>query len=92
MKHNRMQCKDIPDDVVIQAILNTPTVSRSSSWRMWREVHAQFEALMPDVPVPLFLAKVDKMRAVHACIHRPYTKAQCRGDVHLSAECGPGRC
>ena len=92
MKYGRMQCKDIPDDVVIQAVENVTDKTPNCSWRMLDDVQAQFEALMPGVPAPLLLAKIDKMRAVHACIHTPYRKGQCRGDVHLATECGEEWC
>jgi hypothetical protein len=40
----------------------------------------------------LFYAKVDRMQLraqprIHACVHTPYRKGQCRGDVHLAEEC-----
>lgn len=82
-----MQCKDIPDELVIQAVVSTIDKSPACSWRNWWDVLEQFDRLMPDVPRPLFYAKVDKMRAVHACVHTPYGKGQCRGDVHLASEC-----
>lgn len=87
MKRGRMQCKDIPDELVVQAVVNTVEKSRYRSWRTWWDVLDQFDLLMPGVPRPLFYAKVDKMREVHACVHTPYRKGQCRGDVHLAAEC-----
>ena len=88
MKRGRMQCKDIPNELVIRAVVNTRDKSAFGSWRMWSDVLAEFEALMPGVPEALFFAKVDRMAAtVHACVHRPYSKGQCRGDVHLAIEC-----
>lgn len=87
VKRGRMQCKDIPNELVIRAVLNTRDKTANCSWRMWHDVLVQFDLLMPDVPRPLFYAKVDKMREVHACVHSPYNKGQCRGDVHLAIEC-----
>lgn len=92
MKHGRMQCKDIPNELVIQAITNTTEKSQACSWRMWWDVLEQFDLLMPGVPRPLFYAKVDRMQDVHACVHQPYRKGQCRGDVHLASECTERNC
>jgi hypothetical protein len=91
MKRGRMQCKDIPDELVIQAVVNT-TEKGPGSWRRWDDVWPQFERLLPGVPGPLFYAKVDRMQLraqprIHACVHTPYRKGQCRGDVHLAEEC-----
>lgn len=89
MKRGRMQCKDIPNEAVLQAIANTP-IDIGHCWRNWNEVLPQFQALMPEVPGALFYAKVDRMAMagfLHACVHRPYGDAQCRGDVHLVEEC-----
>jgi hypothetical protein len=90
MKRGRMQCKDIPEELVIEAIANT--VEGARMWRLWEDILPQFELLMPGVPRPLLYAKVDRMQLraqprVHACVHTPYRKAQCRGDVHLAEEC-----
>ncbi len=85
MKRGQMQCKDIPDELVIQAIVETP-----GYWRRWSEVWPRFESLMPGVPETLFFAKVDRLTykdLVHACVHTPYRKGQCRGDLHLPDEC-----
>lgn len=85
-----MQCKDIPNDLVIQAIANTAREARGGSWRMWWDVLPAFDRLMPDVPRGLLFAKIDRMAGaglVHACVHRPYNGDQCRGDVHLPSEC-----
>lgn len=88
MKRGRMQCKDIPNELVIQAVANTAAKSAACSWRNWWDVLEQFDLLMPGVPRPLFYAKVAKMhREVHACVHTPYKDGQCRGDVHLASEC-----
>lgn len=90
MKRGRLQCKDIPNDVVIQAIAATEEKSTYGSWRVWPNVLARFDLLMPDVPRPLLFAKVDRMVGagqVHACVHRPYNGSQCRGDIHLPEEC-----
>lgn len=60
MKRGRMQCKDIPNDVVIQSVADTPAEGHGS-WRMWDDVLPRFERLMPGVPEPLIYAKFDKL-------------------------------
>jgi hypothetical protein len=78
-----MQCKDIPDDLVVRAIAITP-----GYWRMWSQVWPRFDGLMPDVPYNVFVAKVRRLSQrglVHACVHDG--KRQCRGDLHLPEEC-----
>jgi len=88
VKRGRMQCKDVPNEAVLQAIINT--AASGHCWRSWDEVLWHFDALMPGVPQALLLAKVDRMAKaglVHACVHRPYGDGQCRGDVHLPEEC-----
>lgn len=86
MKYGRLQCKDIPPEIVVRAIEATPGPG-TSRWRVWGDVLGQFDRLMPGVPVPLVYAKVHKMREVHACVHRRYNRPQCRGNVHLAVEC-----
>lgn len=79
------QCKDIPDDTVIRAIEQTP-----GYWRNWDQVWPTFEALMPDVPRNLFVAKVRRLSdrgLLHACVHNGGSNDQCRGDIHLPDEC-----
>lgn len=76
-----MQCKDIPDELVIQAITETP-----GYWRRWSEVWPRFEALMPGVPFKVFVRKVGAMDPrVHACCTDK--RGTCRGDIHLAEEC-----
>lgn len=85
MKNGRLQRKDIPDEIIVQAIAATAPVG---GWRMWSDVLHQFDQLMPGVPAAVVYAKVDRMRnVVHACVHRSYSGTQCRGDVHLAREC-----
>lgn len=98
MKRDRLQCKDIPDELVIQAILEAEIPQWSYDhhvegwkptpdyWRNWDWVLPVFNRLMPEVPENLFYAKVDSLDRrgiVHACVHRPYSKGQCRGDLHI---------
>jgi hypothetical protein len=85
VKRGRMQCKDIPDELIIRAIASTP-----GYWRSWLDVQARFDALMPAVPFTLFVAKVGSMEhrgTVHACVHRAYSGGQCAGRLHLPGEC-----
>ncbi len=78
-----MQCKDIPDGTVIEAVEATP-----GYWRTWTAVWPLFEELMPNVPYNVFVAKVRRLNQrglLHACVHDG--KEQCRGDIHLPNEC-----
>lgn len=101
MKRGRLQCKDIPDELVIEAIEKaTPPHWWSPAlygpwtrhtWRNWDRVLLVFNELMPGVPEVLFYAKVDRLDErgkVCACVHRPYRKGQCRGDLHIPKEEG----
>ena len=85
----RMQCKDIPDAVLLDAIRRSPGTS-SQNWRMRWDVQAELEVVVGPVPENLFLAKMRRLLArglVGGC------DCGCRGDYHLPEECGdPGRC
>lgn len=79
----KVQCKDIPDEMVINSIKATP-----GYWRNWDAVWKSFEDFMPEVPINVFVAKMrklDERGLVHACVHPG--KVQCRGDIHLPDEC-----
>jgi hypothetical protein len=78
-----MQCKDVPDELVLRAVQSTP-----GYWRTWLAVWPSFEELMPEVPYNVFVAKVRRLNQrgmLHACVHSG--KTQCRGDIHLPEEC-----
>jgi len=80
----RMQCKDIPDAVLLDAIRRTPGTS-SANWRMRWDVQAEVEVAVGLVPENLFLAKMRRLLArglVGGC------DCGCRGDYHLPEECG----
>lgn len=86
----RMQCKDIPDAVLCDAVRRTPLPPGSGSvpWRMSWDVHAALEEVTGPVPYRLFLAKVRKLFAkglMGGC------DCGCRGDYHLTEECGGDR-
>ncbi|MGW0562881.1 hypothetical protein ACWDZ4_20235 [Streptomyces sp. NPDC003016] len=90
----RMQCKDIPDDALCEAVRSTPARHPSPDtvpWRMSWDVQAALEATMGPVPERLFLAKVRKLFAkglLGGC------DCGCRGDYHLIEECdgNPYKC
>ncbi|MFF4552695.1 hypothetical protein [Streptomyces sp. NPDC001422] len=85
----RMQCKDIPDDVLIGAIRRTKPVT-SGGWRMLGHVSDELAATIGWVPRNLLLAKLRKVcdkGQVGGC------PCGCRGDFHLPDECAdPGCC
>jgi hypothetical protein len=83
----RMQCKDIPDAAVCDAIRDTPGTGEPAAapWRMRWDVQAALEATTGPIPERLFLAKMRRMVAkglVGGC------DCGCRGDYHLTEECG----
>lgn len=83
----RMQCKDIPDAAVCEAIRQTPGTGApmAAPWRMRWEVQAALEACIGPIPEKLFLAKIRRLVAkglVGGC------DCGCRGDYHLIEECG----
>ncbi|WP_330335636.1 hypothetical protein OHS33_39045 (plasmid) [Streptomyces sp. NBC_00536] len=84
----RMQCKDIPDDTLRDAVRRTPqrwplrpgTVPTRMSW----DVHAELETVTGPIPDKLFLAKIRRLFAkgiLGGC------DCGCRGDFHLIEEC-----
>lgn len=84
-----MQCKDLPDEVFVNAVRCTPGVS-VSDWRMAWDVQDTLEALVGPVPRNLFFAKARRLVArglIGGC------PCGCRGDFHLPEECiTPDRC
>ncbi|MFD7763626.1 hypothetical protein [Streptomyces microflavus] len=87
----RMQCKDIPDEALCDAVRLTPppwpTASNAAPWRMAWDVQATLETAIGPVPYKLFLAKVRRLFAkglLGGC------DCGCRGDYHLTEECGRG--
>jgi hypothetical protein len=86
----RMQCKDIPDQVVIGAIRRTAPVTETGGWRVLWHVHAELEETIGPVPRNLLMAKLRKLVGsgrVGGCA------CGCRGDFHLPGDCDmPGCC
>lgn len=87
----RMQCKDIPDEALCDAVLRSPQHWPLSPgavrWRMAWDVQAALETVIGPVPDRLFLAKVRKLFAkglLGGC------DCGCRGDYHLIEECRNG--
>ncbi|MEU6632883.1 hypothetical protein ABZ905_32055 [Streptomyces parvus] len=85
----RMQCKDIPDAALCEAVRLTPApppaTGNPAPWRMAWDVHATLEKTTGPVPDRLFLAKVRRLFAkglLGGC------DCGCRGDYHLTEECG----
>jgi hypothetical protein len=79
----RMQCKDIPDGVFLDAVRRTQGTS-SGNWRMRWNVQDALEEVIGPVPENLFLAKVRRLFAkglLGGC------DCGCRGDYHLPEEC-----
>ncbi|WP_069752904.1 hypothetical protein [Streptomyces sp. EN16] len=83
-----MQCKDIPDEVFVDAVRRTP--SNSSAWRTRWDVHAELENVVGPVPDNLFMAKARRLvdrGLIGGC------PCGCRGDFHPADEClSPGYC
>lgn len=80
----RMQCKDIPDEAVLNAVRIQGDPGR---WRMSWEVQAALEVAVGPVPDNLFRAKIRSLfrrRILGGC------DCGCRGDFHLVAECQGG--
>ena len=79
-----MQCKDIADEVFVEAVRRTPGTS-VANWRMSWDVQATLEAEVGAVPYNLFMAKVRKLIAAKKIGGCP---CGCRGDFHLPDDCG----
>lgn len=83
-----MQCKDIPDDVFLDAVRLTPGTS-ASNWRMRWDVQEHLEAALGPIPENLFLAKARRL------CHRGLLggcPCGCRGDYHLPEDCNAMNC
>ena len=79
----RMQCKDIPDEVFLDAVRRAPG-SKYCGWRNSWEVHAELEATIGPVPEKLLIAKARVLiarRLMGGC------GCGCRGDWHPAADC-----
>lgn len=93
-----MQCKDIPDGIVIEAIKATPGLAGVGvyldNWRSWTDVLENLNILTP-TPIPnrLFLAKISSMEErgiIDACCTR--TRNPCSMRIHLMEECRGESC
>lgn len=83
----RMQCKDIPDAVFLDAVRRTP--GTEVGWRNRWEVHATLEEAIGWIPENLLLAKARKLVAtgkLGGC------DCGCRGDWHPPDECTSAHC
>jgi hypothetical protein len=87
-----MQCKDIPDEVFLQAVRRTRSTRGDTDpggWRMRWDVHATLEAEMGPIPVKLLLAKASRLMDRGLLGGCP---CGCRGDYHLPEGCYPTCC
>lgn len=85
----RMQCKDIPDQVFLDAVARTPASDgtlQPESWRMRWNVHAELEETIGPVPENLLVAKARKLMAAGKLGGCP---CGCRGDYHLPCDQAP---
>jgi hypothetical protein len=73
-----MQCKDIPDDEFLQAVLRVPGTS-VIGWRMRWDVHAELETVLGPIPEKLLLAKARRLMDRGLLGGCP---CGCRGDYH----------
>ncbi|MER7761530.1 hypothetical protein [Streptomyces sp. NPDC097619] len=87
----RMQCKDIPDEILCDAVRHTappwPLQPGDARWRMSWDVHDALETVMGPIPERLFRAKIKRLFAkglLGGC------DCGCRGDFHLTEECKAG--
>jgi hypothetical protein len=84
----RMQCKDIPDDVFLDAVRRTPGYDGSTDGSVWRlrwKVQETLEVEVGLLPERLFLAKARRLGQrglLGGC-----TDCLCRGDYHIAADC-----
>lgn len=83
-----MQCKDIPDDVLVGAIRRTTPVT-ASGWRMLWHVRDELEATIGWVPRNLLMAKLRKVCSTGKVGGCP---CGCRGDFHLPEDCDDPSC
>jgi hypothetical protein len=85
----RMQCKDIPDQILIDVIRRTPPVASTTSWRMLWAVSNELEATIGPVPYNLLMAKLRKLCDTGKIGGCP---CGCRGDFHLPEDCDDPLC
>lgn len=84
----RMQCKDLPDGVFLDAVRRTPGYDGSTAGEVWRlrwKVQETLEAELGPLPEKLFLAKARRLGQrglLGGC-----TACLCRGDYHIAADC-----
>jgi hypothetical protein len=86
----RMQCKDIPDDLFIGAVLITAGFDGTvypGSWRFRFDVKETLEDALGHIPEKLFLAKALKLMEARKLSGCP---CGCRGDYHIP--CGRETC
>lgn len=89
-----MQCKHIPDERVIRAILETRGMMGVGeildNWRRWEFVWQALDRQMSmHIPWGLFWAKINGMNkrgVIDACWHER-NSGQCAGRIHLASEC-----
>lgn len=84
-----MQCKDIPDDEFLAAVLRAPGYGgepvEPHRWRSRYKVQAELEKVVGPIPRKLFLAKAQNLGRrglLGGC-----TNCSCRGDYHIAAVC-----
>ncbi|MGW7398117.1 hypothetical protein ACWGH7_16650 [Streptomyces cyaneofuscatus] len=78
MKRSTMQCKDIPDDLFLEAVRDSGRTP--SGWATRWDVQAALESLMGPVPGRVILAKARKLikaEKMDGCT------CGCRGDFQL---------
>lgn len=79
-----MQCKDIPDEVFLDAVRRTPGAIGVNERLRWI-VQEKLEAVTGPIPENLFLAKARRLIARGLLKGCP---CGCRGDYHLPEDCG----
>lgn len=83
MKNGKIQCKDIPDEEFLLALIFTISINENfnpQNWRMRWEVKENLEAVRGPIPEKVFLAKAKKLikaKKLGGC------DCGCRGDYHL---------
>lgn len=82
----RMQCKDIPDEIFLDAVVRTRAVDGSFEphrWRMRWLVQETLEKILGPIPENLMLAKARKLifaNKLGGC------ECGCRGDYHIPCQ------
>lgn len=89
--NRRMQCKDIPDELFLLAVVCTQAMDETFhpySWRMRHEVQETLERFVGPVPPKVFVTKARKLmkaKKLGGC-----ECSDCRGDYHIW--CGKPHC